>query len=62
MYYQPYGQDDDAFSSGNYWCGRTHEAFGPDNQPVSKAGCCPGRSCYAGPPIEPPPAADPQQA
>ena len=48
MYYQPYGQDEDEFSSGVYWCTRTHEGFGPDGESVGKQQCQPGRSCYNG--------------
>ena len=48
MYYQSHGQEDDAFSSGVFWCGKTQENFGPDGQPVSKTECCAGRSCYVG--------------
>lgn len=46
MYYQALGQEDDQFSSGLYWCGRTQETFGPDGQPVSKGDCCNGRPCF----------------
>ena len=48
MYYQDYGQADDAFSSGIYWCGKTQENFGPDGEPCGKSNCCSGRACYAG--------------
>ena len=48
MYYQGQGQEDDEFSSGVFWCGKTQENFGPDGQPVSKAECCAGRGCYVG--------------
>ena len=48
MYYQEPGQEDDQFSSGLFWCGKTHEGFGPDGQPASKNECCMGRSCYIG--------------
>jgi hypothetical protein len=46
MYYQSYGQEDDEFSSGIFWCGRTQENFGPDGEPCGKQHCCSGRSCY----------------
>lgn len=46
MYHQAPGQEDDQFCSGLYWCCRTHESFGPDGQPVSKADCCNGRPCF----------------
>ncbi len=46
MFHQAPGQEDDPFSSGLYWCNRTHETFGPDGQPVSKADCQEGRACY----------------
>lgn len=48
MYYEPAGAEDDEFSSGAFWCMKTHEAFGPDGQPVGKNECGPGRSCYRG--------------
>lgn len=46
MYYQEPGQDDDQFSSGVFWCIKTHEGFGPDGQPVGKTHCCASRSCF----------------
>jgi hypothetical protein len=46
MYYQPYGQEDDEFSSGVYWCLRTQELFGPDGQPADRKQCCASRSCH----------------
>ena len=48
MFYQSPGQEDDAFSSGVYWCGKTQENVGPDGEPVGKADCCAGRGCYVG--------------
>ena len=48
MYYQSAGEEEDEFSSGIYWCGKTQEGFGPDGQPASKTECCNGRSCYIG--------------
>jgi len=47
MYYQGLGQAEDEFSSGVFWCAKTHENFGPDGELAGKAECCPGRSCYA---------------
>jgi hypothetical protein len=44
MYYQ--APDDDEFASGQYWCIRTQEAFGPDSQPCGKKACCANRTCY----------------
>jgi len=44
MYYS--AADDDEFASGAYWCGKSHESFGPDGQPADKKECCEGRSCY----------------
>ena len=38
--------EDDAFASGQYWCTRTHEAFGPDGEPCNRQQCCEGRGCY----------------
>lgn len=46
MYHQDHGQEEDQFSSGIHWCGKTHESFGPDGQPVSKSECCANRTCY----------------
>ena len=46
MYHRPAGQEDDAFSSGLYWCTRTHENFGPDGQPVGKSECGADRACF----------------
>lgn len=48
MFHQSFGQEDDAFSSGLYWCAKTQEAFGPDGQATGKTECCKGRSCYVG--------------
>lgn len=46
MYHQAPGQEDDQFSSGIFWCIKTHEIFGPDGQPVHKTQCCTGRECF----------------
>ena len=46
MYHQDQVQEDDQFSSGLYWCGKTQESLGPDGQPVGKIECCAGRSCH----------------
>jgi hypothetical protein len=46
MYYQTYGQADDEFSSGIYWCGKTQENFGPDGEPCGQGECAAGRPCY----------------
>ena len=46
MYYQALGQEDDQFSSGQYWCTKTHENFGPDGVSVNKTECCAGRACF----------------
>jgi hypothetical protein len=46
MFYQPLGHEDDQFSSGIYWCTRTHEGFGPDGEPAAREQCCQGRSCF----------------
>jgi len=45
MYYA-YGEADDEFSSGCFWCAKTQEGFGPDGEPAGKAECCNGRQCY----------------
>ncbi len=46
MYYQAPGQEDDEFSSGVYWCGKSQESFGPDGKPADKAECCASRPCF----------------
>lgn len=46
MYYQDYGQPEDEFSSGIFWCGKTQESFGPDGQSCGKCECGPERACY----------------
>ena len=46
MYYQDYGAEDDAFSSGIYWCGKTQENFGPDGEACGKSECSCERACY----------------
>jgi hypothetical protein len=48
MYYEAPGQEEDAFSSGTYWCMLTQEGVGPDGQPVTREDCCSGRGCFAG--------------
>ena len=48
MFHQPPGQEDDEFSSGIYWCGKTQENFGPDGEPTGRLECAPGRPCFAG--------------
>lgn len=45
MYYA-YGEAEDEFSSGCFWCAKTQEGFGPDGEPAGKAECCNGRQCY----------------
>lgn len=44
MYY--HGSETDEFSSGLFWCQKTHESFGPDGQPAAKPECCGNRACY----------------
>jgi hypothetical protein len=47
MFHQALGEYDQQDSgSGQYWCGKSHEPFGMDGEPVEKSSCCPGRSCY----------------
>ena len=46
MHYLSPGAEDDEFSSGIYWCNKTHENFGPDGEEVGKRHCCAGRNCY----------------
>ena len=46
MFYQNASEETDEFSSGVFWCLKTHEGFGPDGQTVGKSECCQGRSCF----------------
>lgn len=46
MFYQ--GDEEDACSSGVYWCARTQEVLGPDGDEVSRIDCCGNRPCYPG--------------
>ena len=46
MYHQAAGQPDDEFASGQFWCAKSQENFGPDGQPVSGTECCASRSCF----------------
>lgn len=46
MYYQPMGQEEDAFSGGAYWCSKSQESFGPDGNAADRQECLPGRGCY----------------
>jgi hypothetical protein len=48
MFHSEPGAEDDAYSSGIYWCLKTHEGFGPDGQPTGRKACCAGRSCFVG--------------
>ena len=32
--------------TGTYWCEKTSESFGPDDQPGTPEACQPGRVCY----------------
>lgn len=34
-------------TTGTYWCGQTHQAYGPDDEVARPQACQPGRSCYA---------------
>jgi hypothetical protein len=40
------GMVDDSSDTRVFFCVRTFEALGPDDQPVSPDRCAPGRSCY----------------
>lgn len=33
-------------STGTYWCGLTHQAFGPDDEVAKPHTCQAGRECY----------------
>jgi len=46
MYYQSSTDENDPFSSGMFWCARTHESFGPDGEPVERAECKADRRCF----------------
>jgi hypothetical protein len=46
MYHEAPGHQEDEFSSGLYWCTKTHENFGPDGEPVGKSRCCATRACF----------------
>ena len=46
MFYATAAQEEDEFSSGIYWCLKTHEGFGPDGEPVGRSACCEGRGCF----------------
>ena len=46
MYHQAEMLADDSYSSGIFWCKRTHETFGPDGEPVEKVECKAGRACF----------------
>lgn len=46
MYYQPYGQEEDQFSGGSYWCMKTQEGFGPDGHFADCKECHVERPCY----------------
>ena len=48
MYYGESGLEDEAFSSGAFWCTKTQEAFGPDGEPAGGEECRAGRSCFPG--------------
>ena len=40
-------EDEDKISAyGHYWCMKTSYEFGPDDEPVARKVCKPGRSCY----------------
>jgi hypothetical protein len=45
MYYDQTSSQEDQYSP-THWCNKTHEGFGPDGEPATKADCCAGRSCY----------------
>jgi hypothetical protein len=38
---------------GYYWCTRTCNCVGPDDELVNPGACLPGRACYAGPAASP---------
>jgi hypothetical protein len=46
MYYQDRPLEEDDYSSGVYWCSRTHETFGPDGREVSRPECKAPRACF----------------
>jgi hypothetical protein len=40
------GMVDDASDTTVFFCIKTFDGLGPDDQPVSPGDCTPGRSCY----------------
>ena len=44
MFHQ--SDDDDAYASGQFWCSKSQESFGPDGAVAGKSECCSSRSCY----------------
>lgn len=40
------GMVDDSSDTRVFFCTRTHESLGPDDEPVSPGDCTPERSCY----------------
>ncbi len=40
------GMVDDSSDTRVFFCIKTFEGLGPDDQPVSPGACAPGRSCY----------------
>ncbi|MHC5007060.1 MAG: hypothetical protein ACYTGF_06845 [Planctomycetota bacterium] len=40
------GMVDDSSDTRVFFCVKTFEALGPDDQPVSPGECAPGRSCF----------------
>ena len=46
MFHEDPGQPEDNFTSGDFWCSKTHEAFGPDGNAAEQTECKPARSCF----------------
>ena len=40
------GQVDVSSDTTVFFCARTHDALGPDAEPVGPTECAPGRACY----------------
>ena len=48
------GMVDDTSDTRIFFCIRTHDSLGPDNESVSPKLCHPGRGCYCGAPAPAP--------
>ncbi|MBI4559057.1 MAG: hypothetical protein HY706_15850 [Candidatus Hydrogenedentes bacterium] len=46
MFYKPDPFEIDEFSSGIFWCAKTHDGIGPDGKAVDTMECSPRRQCF----------------